>query len=42
MTHRNTKWIKVLDNTETLQEGRVMTVNAGHKQICLTHFEGRR
>lgn len=41
MTNRNTKWIKVLDNKETLQEGRVMTVNAGHKQICLTHFEGK-
>ncbi|MEL6559989.1 MAG: thiamine pyrophosphate-dependent enzyme [Bacteroidota bacterium] len=41
MTNRNTKWIKVLDNTESLQEGRVMTVNAGHKQICLTHFEGK-
>ncbi len=33
-------WHKVLDNKEDLPEGRVMTVTAGHKGICLTHFEG--
>jgi thiamine pyrophosphate-dependent acetolactate synthase large subunit-like protein/nitrite reductase/ring-hydroxylating ferredoxin subunit len=33
-------WYKVLENKEALQEGRVMTVTAGHKGICLTHFEG--
>ncbi|RNC80008.1 MAG: thiamine pyrophosphate-binding protein [Balneola sp.] len=32
-------WHKVLDNKEDLPEGRVMTVTAGHKGICLTHFE---
>jgi len=33
-------WHKVLDDPTTLQENRVMTVTAGHKDICLTHFEG--
>lgn len=34
-------WHKVLDNKERLTEGRVMTVTAAHKGICLTHFEGK-
>ncbi|MFU8859290.1 MAG: thiamine pyrophosphate-dependent enzyme [Cyclonatronaceae bacterium] len=34
-------WHKVLDHKKELKENRVMTVLAGHKQICLTHFEGR-
>lgn len=33
-------WYKVLDNKQELVEGRVMTVTAGHKGICLTHFDG--
>jgi len=33
-------WYKVLDNKNDLPENRVMTVEAGHKQVCLTHFEG--
>ncbi len=33
-------WHKVLDNKHDLAEGRVMTVEAGHTQICLTHFKG--
>lgn len=33
-------WHKVLDNKDDLQEGRVTTVWAGHKGICLTHFQG--
>jgi len=33
-------WHKVLDNKAELLEGRVMTVTAGHKGICLSHFEG--
>lgn len=37
---KNLIWHKVLDNNEELPEGRVMTVTAGHKGICLTHFEG--
>ncbi len=34
-------WIKVLDNRYDLAEGRVTTVNAGTKQIALSHFEGK-
>ena len=34
-------WHKVLDNKNELPDGRVMTVTAGHKGICLTHFEGK-
>ena len=33
-------WHKVLDNKETLAENRVMTVEAGHTQVCLTHVNG--
>lgn len=33
-------WHKVLNNKEDLVENRVMTVTAGHTQICLTHFKG--
>lgn len=38
---KNVVWHKVLDNKERLAEGRVMTVTAAHKGICLTHFEGK-
>ena len=34
-------WHSVLNNKKELQEGRVMTVTAGHKDLCLTHFEGK-
>ena len=34
-------WHKVLERSEDLPEGRVKTVTAGHKGICLTHFEGK-
>ncbi len=34
-------WYKVLDKKEELPENRVMTVTAGHKQIALSHFEGK-
>ncbi len=34
-------WHKVLDNASQLPEGRVMTVQAGHHDICLAHFEGK-
>ena len=37
---KNKIWHKVLSDKNELQEGRVMTVTAGHKGICLTHFEG--
>ncbi len=34
-------WHKVLEKPEDLAEGRVVSVWAGHKGICLSHFEGR-
>ncbi len=34
-------WHKVLDNKDDLPEGRVKTVTAAHKGICLTHFKGK-
>ncbi len=34
-------WHKVLDSHETLVEGRVMTVTAGRKSICLTNYDGK-
>ena len=34
-------WHKVLTNKAELPEGRVKTVTAAHKGICLTHFEGK-
>lgn len=35
------KWHKVLDKLEDLPEGRVMSANAEHQVVCLTHFEGK-
>ena len=35
------KWHKVLENLEDLPEGRVMSANAEHQVVCLTHFEGK-
>ena len=37
----NKIWYKILENKDDLPEGRVKTVTAGHKGICLTHFEGK-
>lgn len=34
-------WIKVLDDSSELAEGRVRTVTAQHKDLCLVHFEGK-
>ena len=39
--NKKTVWHSVLENKNELQEGRVMTVTAGHKDVCLTHFEGK-
>ncbi|MFS4493451.1 thiamine pyrophosphate-binding protein [Maribacter sp. 2308TA10-17] len=36
-----TIWHKVLDDRKKLAEGRVMTVTAGHKDLCLSHYEGK-
>ena len=33
-------WHKVLSDKKDLAENRVMTVEAGHTQVCLTHFNG--
>ena len=33
-------WHKVLNNKSELAENRVMTVEVGHTQVCLTHFKG--
>ncbi|WP_190811358.1 thiamine pyrophosphate-binding protein [Flagellimonas sp. S3867] len=38
---KNKVWHKVLENKKELPEGRVKTVTAAHKGICLTHFEGK-
>lgn len=37
----NLIWHKVLNHKSELANGRIMTVNAGHKQIALSHFEGK-
>ena len=34
-------WHKVLNNKALLSEGRVMTVTAGNKDFCLTHYQGK-
>ncbi len=34
-------WHKVLESSEAIQENRVMTVLAGHTEICLSKFEGK-
>ncbi len=33
-------WHQVLTNKNELAENRVMTVTAGHKDLCLTHWKG--
>jgi len=38
---RKIKWYKVLDKATDLADSRVMTVMAGHKDICLSNFEGK-
>lgn len=41
MSTKNLVWYKVLDHKKDLPEGRVKTVTANHKGICLTHFKGK-
>lgn len=41
MQNKKIIWHKVLNNKSELPEGRVKTVTAAHKGICLTHFEGK-
>ena len=38
---KNIVWHKILEDKDQLKEGRVMTVTAGHKDLCLSHFEGK-
>ena len=38
---KKTVWHKVLRDKNELEEGRVMTVTAGHKDLCLSHWEGK-
>ena len=35
------KWYSVLKDKNTLPEGRVQTVTAGHQGVCLTHYKGK-
>ena len=41
MSDKNLVWHKVLNNKKELPEGRVKTVTANHKGICLTHYKGK-
>ena len=41
MQNYQLEWHRVLDNRNEIKEGRVMTVTAGNKDICLTHYEGK-
>tara|TARA_R110000787_G_scaffold25308_6_gene71155 strand:+ start:4011 stop:5963 length:1953 start_codon:yes stop_codon:yes gene_type:complete len=41
MSNKNLVWHKVLDNRKELPEGRVKTVTANHRGICLTHYKGK-
>lgn len=38
---KETVWYKVLEKAEDLPEGRVASVWAGHRGICLSHYEGK-
>ena len=35
------KWIKALESSEELKEGRVLSVTCGRKTLCLTHYNGK-
>ena len=41
MSNTEITWYKVLEDKEVILENRVMTVTAGHKELCLSRFEGR-
>ena len=34
-------WYKVLDSPADLPEGRVVSAWAGHKGLCISHYEGK-
>lgn len=41
MSNTKITWHKVLDNQNELPDGRVMTVTAAHKDLCLTNWKGK-
>ena len=41
MSNSKLVWHKVLDDKSELAEGRVMTVTAGNKDLCLSHWKGK-
>ncbi|MBL4606127.1 MAG: Rieske 2Fe-2S domain-containing protein [Flavobacteriaceae bacterium] len=41
MSKKKLVWHKVLENRKDLPEGRVKTVTANHRGICLTHYKGK-
>lgn len=41
MNIKKIKWYNVLQDKNELKEGRVMTVTAGHKDLCLSHYKGK-
>ena len=41
MNNNQLKWYKVLESRNQIKEGRVMTVTAENKDICLTHYKGK-
>jgi len=41
MKNTELTWYKVLDSKEDILENRVMTVTAGHKELCLSKYEGK-
>ena len=41
MSNSKLVWHKVLDDKGELTEGRVMTVSAGNKDLCLSHWKGK-
>jgi len=41
MSTKKLVWHKVLEHRKDLPEGRVKTVTANHKGICLTHYKGK-
>lgn len=41
MSKKELKWCKVLEKAEDLPEGRVVSVWAENKGICLSHYEGK-
>jgi nitrite reductase/ring-hydroxylating ferredoxin subunit len=41
MSKKKLVWYKVLDHRKELPEGRVKSVTANHKGICLTHYKGK-